>query len=249
MKITKLQKVCLGTLAGSLFPLYFIIQSKINNNIQPYVESHLAEIIKNQEEKLGIKHFGIPKISYHLPPGESSWLTAGLYDQKKDEIYLPLGAAITPEKNFENTAAVYLSFGSVHNVKETLDHELGHFYVDKLSESLGRVDWLDFSDHIPTDDKIGTKLIAEGIAEYFKKTINNGKDDFNDSDFPKELKEFWTIDVIYHGGFHLVKPIIDRYGKKGIEHLILIPPTIEDLHNLPAYQSKIFNSFKSTIKE
>ena len=91
-------------------------------------------------------------------------------------------------------------------------------------------------------ETVGKKLISEGIAEYFERTLNNGKDNFKDSDWPENLGDFIQNKIIYNGGLHLVKPIIDRYGKRGIETLIINPPSLEDLSNLPEYQNRVIES-------
>src|SRR3989344_5152327 len=42
------------------------VQNKVDKEIKQYVGSNLSSIIKEQEEKLHIKHFGVPKIAYEL---------------------------------------------------------------------------------------------------------------------------------------------------------------------------------------
>ncbi len=246
MKIQHKAGIISTALLASLFTASLVVvQNRINHSIQPYVESNITRIIETQEDVLGIQHFGVPKISYKQPHWiKDGFQVSGAYEPEKDQIYLPLGLAITPERNLSNILAICMTFGSTHNVKETLDHELGHFYADKLCESLGKGDWLHFSDgrEINVND-VGIKLVSEGIAEYFKRTLNGGKDDFEDSDWPRKFEDFFTRKVIYDGGFHLVKPIIDMYGRRGIERLMSNPPhTMQDLNYLPMYQNRVIAS-------
>lgn len=233
--------IAAGAFLLGMIPASFIVREKIKESIQPYVESHLEQIVKSQEEKLGIQHFGIPEVKYGLPPevqvSNDFAVAIGIYRSKDDRIYLSLGSSITSELNLVNVLATIITLGNIPNVKETLDHELGHYYVDKLNESLGRGDWPGYSYGL--FEGVGIKLVAEGIAEYFKKTINGGEDDFEDSDWPDNFFDFFSVPVLYEGGYHLVKPIIDRYGKRGIEYLIQNPPKAGDLDRLPEYQDRV----------
>lgn len=225
-----------------------IISHKIESNLierdnfHGYVgRRHLEEIVKNQEKMLGIKHFGIPEISYGTDQNIniSGAILCGSYDPKEDRIYLP------PEL-------------TVCNVKETLGHELGHFYLDKLNESIGKGDFPRDVRYNP--EEIGIMLISEGIAEYFGRAISNRKDNFNDSEWPRPEKHWiwrdYPVDryigerfrnprIIYDGGFHFVKPIIEKYGKDGIEYLINNHPRGKDLHNIPEYQRKVMRELSN----
>jgi hypothetical protein len=116
-------------------------------------------------------------------------------------------------------------FPSIEKTKQVVEHELGHFYVDNLIKKLGKteINYIGFK-------KISKEIIGEGIAEYFARVMNDKKN------FPNE-----TVDSnnFYSESFYLVKPIIDKYGEKGIEYLLFNLPTIKEL-NLPReYQERI----------
>jgi len=225
----------------------------VNNNVKSYVENNLVNIIEAQEKKMGIKHFGIPKISYEIPSSKriiNGTKTFGLYDQETDKLYIQLDSTITPEKNLTNFLITKISSenltnflmtktsrGKTYNIKELLDHELGHFYLDKLDESLGGGDWPVYSENENENNR--KQLISEGIGEYFDKTMNNRQDKFKDSDWPKEIEKFWTDEIIYNGGFHLVKPIIDKYGERGMIYLISNIPSPEDFKDIKKYQDRV----------
>ena len=58
---------------------------------QKYVETHLLEVMKNQEEKLSISHKGIPQIKYSLPKNiVFSKEISGCYIPKTDAIHFDL---------------------------------------------------------------------------------------------------------------------------------------------------------------
>lgn len=217
----------IGAIIFSLASSYFIVKDRVEQGIQPYVESHIVEIVKEQEERLGIKHFGIPKIVYEQRISLSNGLVGsdkdrifGIYKSKTDEVYLSTSYLVTPERNLVNIIATEIFATSLIDVKELLDHELGHFYVDKLNENLGKGNW--------SNREAGKKIVVEGISEYFRVTLNNGgKQNFRD-----------------YGGLPLVKPIIDKYGKRGIEHLIKNPPNVE-MEDLLEYQNKVLEALSN----
>lgn len=227
-------------LAAVTLPTGYFVQKKINREVPIYVKSHLEEIMKKQEEVLGIKHFGVPEISFDPAPSTKrenvfkAMPTIGEYDSKNDKIYLPLGLAITPEKNLTNSLAKFLTLGSTHNIKVTLDHELAHFYTDKVNEALGKGDWPEYyeispNSTSPEEDKKRSKndnlqIISEGIATYFERKLNIG---------------FVKKPPIYEKGFRLVRPIIDKHGKKGIEYLITHTPSADKLTDLKTYQKAV----------
>ncbi len=88
-------------------------------------------------------------------------------------------------------------------------------------------------------------IVNEGIAEYFE---SNGTtvDLFTDIDWPSgitDLNKMHRIDLRYGsgnhaGGYHLVRPIIQEYGVKGIEYLIANPPQVLDFRDIPHYQTE-----------
>jgi len=192
-----------------------LLNSSPSLALEQKIEDQLLRRVEAQEKMLGIRHFCIPAITYIKEKSKENPTKNSLeYHQKQDTICILDKHEVT---------------------QEDLDHELGHSYADKLSESLGNGDWPDYE---TSYNPLGTELVCEGIAEYFARCMNNGKDDFKDSDWPKELKGFFDGKVIYSGGYHLVNPVINRYGKRGIEYLILHPPLHSDMKDLPRYQQR-----------
>ena len=154
-----------STLLGVGF-MRHIIPKKLSRNMQSYVESNLEKTLNAQEKELGIQHFGKPNIKV-----EHSILgIAGLYDRENDTIYLNPDLLV-PDNNLTNTLAKIFYFRYLVDAKEVFDHELGHFYTDKLSESLGLGNWPPELHQMDSSHKLRFKLIAEGTAEYFSKKI------------------------------------------------------------------------------
>lgn len=205
-----------------------------SSDIERHIVENLDAILAQQEEQLGITYFGKPQLQFSLPAAlveQNSLVTlwyAGIYEN--NAIYLNLSG-----------------FDNYTGAKETLDHELGHFYTEKLHESWGLGIWPVYTYDEPySDSNICLKLIDEGIAEYFSRAMNNGADAFKDTNWPISVFGFWENHVINDGGYHLVKPIIDAYGEEGIAYLISNPPTEEELFFLPLYQQQALDDLGDT---
>ncbi len=59
-----------------------------------------------------------------------------------------------------------------------------------------------------------------------------------ENSFYWKFLNFIPPSLIQEGGYHLVKPVLDQYGKSGIEYLIRHTPRALDLLDLPSYQKK-----------
>jgi hypothetical protein len=120
--------------------IYAFINDKIaKHKNENYIEKILPDIVQAQEKRLGIKYPGMPKIIVL-----DSDFPDGGYDAVEDTLEIMVGHD-----------AVYDS-----SIKQILDHELGHFYVDKLEERAGK--------KLQHD-------IAESIALYIENTMNGEK--------------------------------------------------------------------------
>lgn len=245
-KLSKLEKI-LKVFVYIITPFVYMNAPLIpikNPNIKFYIEKNLNEIIKEQEEVLNIKHFGVPTIVVKPEDFEHNNIFSGvrLGYYSNDTIYINSTLEITvPNSKLNNILGDIFFFGHTSNIKEILDHELGHYYVDKLKENLN------INKELDTNlIKIGMKLISEGIAEYFKNKI-----------YKKDLKKYNLVKSVddmkygefYNCGYHLVKPVIDRHGKKGIEYLIANPPTNEDLEQLLQYQNRTLENLEQNVKK
>lgn len=198
-----------------------------------YVDQNLEKIIRKQEETLGIIYpKERPAIHYYIP--SENVIVRGNYDQKTNEIFLLSDRYEDPEWNFSIA-------------RDTLHHELAHYYMDKLSEEIANADYPQYGENTSLAEMLSIKLISEGTATYIERKMNGQKDTFTDHDWPKTMQGFVLHqyipypknEIIYDGGFHLVKPIIDQYGKKGIKYLMFNPPKEGEMLNLPLYQQRI----------
>jgi hypothetical protein len=201
------------------------------NSVPEFVENNLIKIISSQEEKLEIKHFEIPKIKYGYKKKGSN----GYYDEVTETIFLRDGIVTSQGCTMIDKIANFLTLSLFSfDVQVTLDHELGHYYPDKLSKSIGNRPWPIFAgDFNPPP---GLLRVSEGIAEYFAITMNPTAD----------YKKYHKESVWYPEGYDLVKPIIDKYGRKGIEYLILnSPKPSEEPIKIKKYQKKILNGLQS----
>ncbi len=218
----------------------FLLQKR-DPEVQRYVEENLEKIIEAQEIKMNLVYLSFPKnIQYLLPVEETDADTLGIYNNRTDTIYLQSGRLTTPGFNWGDFA-VRVTVRDAEKTKAVLDHELGHFYCDKLSESLGRGSWpSNWYLNKTTDELISIELVSEGIAEYFERTMNKGADNFTDSSWPKKITGFYVdqFGLLYDGGYHLVKPILERHGENGIIYLMFKPPNATELLDLPNYQKK-----------
>ena len=185
------------------------------------LRARLENLITHQEEKLGVRHFDIPelRVTMHIP------------------------------KNCCENGKIFLKYWD----EEYLYHELGHFYLDKLCKKLGvvdlHIDLAENKEEMTRWFEARNELIREGIATYFEREMTGKEVDFNDSEYPKTIEEFlrnkagFLIRLYYDGGYHLVKPILDKFGvEEGCKRIILHLPRKEDMVELPIYRKKILNS-------
>ena len=215
----------------------YVICSEIHrNNIKREANSNLDKIMKQQEDRLGISYDHIPKMKFKVPD-DSSWVFA-YYTSEDDTIHFNSESLSYEGDSFVDSYINWLEL-YVKDYRIVLEHELGHFYYDQFLEKqvITKEEILN-----KKDDINGIRLISEGIAEYFERTYSGEEDNFIDDEWPNDINNLEgeeTIRVIYSGGYHLVKPIIDKYGLNGIHHLIINPPKMKDLPDLPSYQQKI----------
>ena len=186
-----------------------------------YIRSYLERAIELQERILGIKHFGQPEIIIGMRHGK----------HKNGKIYLK-----------------YLD-------KKDLDHESGHWYLYELRNRLGVhsfVDDEDFDEDKPMTEwwQARNLLISEGVAEYFGRKMHgeDKNDDFSDYEYPNSIRDFFKnrfdflLRLYYSGGYHLVAPILNKFGvEEGCKRIILNLPKKDDLVRLPEYRGRILS--------
>lgn len=226
-----------------------------DGDIKEYVTDHLEEIINQQEEAMGIQFPKRPTIKFRLPVewrlDGSAMNISGIYRDRENTIYLNSGLLSLPIPDGGDIIAASLTNSELQSVLRTMYHELGHFYCDAIAEEAGFGDWPKIYPLGKDENIIGLRLVSEGIAEYMeRKTCNsNLEDTFSDEDWPKDTRGFFLdgeLDnsVLYQGGYHLVKPILDKYGQAGILYLMKAPPQEDDVLRLPQYQQRLMGIIK-----
>src|SRR3989344_3114217 len=211
--------------------------------IQAYVEQNLEQIIEKQEKKIGITYpTERPKIEYLLPEEKIYPGILGLYNDREDTLYLPSGILTKPRWNFGDLMTVMFTANRTVEARRVLDHELAHFYCDKLKEhTLGKDYFLRGQMLFSEEELMADKLINEGIAEYVENTMNGEeRKPFDFQKWPLVTEQF-ANDTIYRGGYALVKTIIDQYGEKGIQFLLFNLPTEKELFTPKKYQERVLN--------
>lgn len=241
--------------AGTVFYTVAAITIPLNSpppgyqaNFKAYLDENLERIIAQQEETIDIKYpEERPLIHYQLPTDKVA--AFGFYDPKTNEIFLLKDQLDPPLWDFATA-------------KDTINHELFHYWMDKYGEQTLDTSWPTYGKNANRAEVLCTKLISEGAATYVERKMNHQEDDtFKDEDWPKSIGGFFTYymqlypnfeiiqslnyEVIYEGGYHLVKPIFDRYGAEAIKYLMSNPPTEEELFKLPSYQKKILEEISA----
>ena len=245
-KIRFLAKITFWSALAAL--VYLPISSRVTRklhhykdpDIEAYVQKNLEQIIEQQEKKIGITYpTERPQIEYTFQEEDISIGVVGLYDYAKDTIYLPSGILTTPKWDFGDFIATVGTFNRTAGVKRTLDHELAHFYCDKIREkALGKNYHHKIFLFIP-EEAIANLLINEGIAEYVKNKMNGEEEKAISLErWPLSVEQFSNYEI-YQGGYAVVKPIIDQYGEKGIQFLLFNIPTPKEIFTPKEYQQRI----------
>lgn len=247
---TCLSGIGLTMIVLAALPLQNRIVRNAGARLESFIQSDLGGIMEEQENKLGITHFGVPEVFSGFPAEWSGFETLGVsgtYEPSNDSIYLSPICHV--EDHPDDKWIRLINCGRPHDARAVLAHELGHFYVDKLNESLGRDDFGSYDGvavRDATPEHVGQKLIGEGISEYFRVAVTGGQDNFEDYEYPNHFEKFKSDKFFYGGGYHLVKPIIDLHGKRGIEYLIINPPATEqDFEDIIGYREKVLEALQN----
>jgi hypothetical protein len=206
----------------------------LNRNLRKELEETLPALIEEQEETLGIKHYQTPSVECYWR--DFSDCNLSFYNPKTDKIVV-------------NSKHILWGFGSpIRRDKEStkderlrlqMHHELAHSYEDSVYERITGSD-------LVCNDNSGTRAIAEGIARYFERKINN-PDVLQRlvRECPQPDPEYSRL---YENSYDLVKPILDEFGvEKGVEYLLQNPPKIEDGKSFDSqgYIDRVTNELRS----
>ena len=220
-----------------------LLYQRKDPDIEVYVQENLEQIIQEQEKTLGITYpADRPALYYTLPEEYKLVGMLGLYRGGEDTVYLPSGILTKPEWDFSDFMATIATFNNTYNVRRSVDHELAHFYCDKITEKFFQNKSPLFYFYLTDEERMGQLLVDEGIAEYVENKMN-GEDEkpFSFQGWPSDLSQFRNKEV-YQGGYAMVKPIIDQHGEKGIQFLLFNPPTPKELFMPQKYQERMLTS-------
>jgi hypothetical protein len=240
MKITLRKLLTLSLMVSSSFmPIsdtsYNQIYSKYQTKIEQQISSLVDQRISEQERKFGWTYKKKPKIGLRfsnrnvLFSSNTSRALEGIYFPDRDSISF----------SFE-TFRPYNHF-----LKRIVDHELAHSYLfNRFGEIPGDSVSLFYPFVQNPVIKIRNEIIREGFAFYVETKINNIPDNFRDSEWPNSIDGFFVSERAYQryqyeGGAHLLRPIIDKFGDRGLEYVINNLPEESDLNNLHRYQRRI----------
>ncbi len=226
------------------------LSKREDEDVREYVQENIEEIISAQEAEMGIKYNGRPNFRYRLPESMMYSLDGfsggvlGWYSQDEDTVYLRSGVLTTPNGGINDFLAELFTWGRTSETKPVLDHELVHYYTDKRGRELTGEDWIPPAEILQLwatdEDGQAFLTVVEGIAVYIEQRINCRQD----SSLQSNLSER------YQNGFFFVKPIIDPFGSRGIDYLIVNTPLARDIASPNAYYTKAFSklSKEGTIK-
>lgn len=210
--------------------------------IDPYLRGILPRMMRAFEAHFALPHFGTPALRFAYRQNRADRVlgelgAVGQYRVASNNIFLDPDLILFQASRIDGE-------GNIENIfryaRGTLGHELGHFYTHKLIARYGAPSLQPFIREQETscEGNAELPLISEGIAEYFGRMHLGEPDTFSDADWPADPEKLcWDgARYWYHGGYHLVKPIIDAHGRAGIEYLLRNPPTGAQLADLPKYQ-------------
>lgn len=194
------------------------------------VYSKAEEVIKVQEDSLGIKQDGGVNLYFN-----------------------PLLKVLGMSRNLRGAYSSFFNATWVdlvdEQIKQVIAHEEGHRYSRDLKGKLGLRNNL--LKNLFSRRTIGNKIIDEGIAEYFESVYLAKAERVKVRCEPLDKNGFSYYSEVdgcpvcyYSAGFSLVKPILDVNVDKGIETLIKNPINEEDLEDLIGYQKRILGIVK-----
>ncbi len=217
--------------------IYYLSKQE-DEDIKEYVETSIDTIISDQEEELGIKYRGKPEFGYQLPEAEElitqvdKFLgkTLGLYYSNEKVIYLRSGILTLPDTNIEDVLATIFTWGRTSAALPVISHELAHYYTDRRGEELTGLEGWQRAMMVKMYDpeqQDALDVVEEGIATYIQNRVH-----------PHEDWERSDLTDKYAEGFDFVKPIIDRFGSRGIDYLIVNIPSPREIASPEIYQRR-----------
>lgn len=234
------------SVAAGLFSLGLWDYNKKENSrrIEEWANANITRIILTPEEELHVTYPGVPSIELR---GLNSIKAHGIYENTTETIVIdPLSTRIVGDKSLYSAVVDITAPTSRTDLENTLRHELGHYFLDELAETVG-LPQLDEIFEKTRTQQMGYRIVHEGIAEYFEHGSSYDSN-FEDADWPDEPLYIFLNPGRYvcRGGFSLVKPIVDEFGEAGMLKLLVEPPSFQDLCDLPGYKSAILDDLRNS---
>ncbi len=197
----------------------------------------LIPFLQEQQQKtLGITHSSTPRLLFS--------------DSKEVQQHYSIDDILAHYCSSQNSILLskkYFPLQTQEGANGLLHHELAHFFMDSLAERLWNKDWPPHDTlSLFNDTDVGIKVVSEGTATYFEKKMNNI--DCTQTECILFLQKpygfifYFNHDLFYERAYHVVKPIIDQHGERGIAKLMQDSPTKQDLTDVFAYQQRILHS-------
>ncbi len=232
-----------------------MITESESEKLQNYVENDLEQIVKSQEETFNI--------DLQPPPITVSHKELNLNGKYEDEdreritLYAPSILSDTSRGKFTEKEK--------RQTRIVLRHELAHAYADRRSEELKNVSWpksyfpsittstvamisLSNMKIWPKDiwkeielDYMTVNMISEGIATYMQKDGGSSREHL---DLSQGLDELNSFKLRYHTGYEIVEPILDKYGREGLDYLVTHPPQVNSLEDMWRYQKDVLTALQ-----
>src|SRR3989338_2145443 len=146
-----------------------------------------------QEKELGIKFNGEPNIQYFSKRD----IPGTYYDGETNTLWIDVNDTVSP-RNTPECIITRLLKPKADGADETIYHEMGHFYLRQLRMKNG------IAQPRTDSEKFHAQRVEEGVAEYFE----------------RRMTKFDGFEPFRSGQWHMVKPIIDQYGERGMAFLI-----------------------------
>ncbi|MDO8504718.1 MAG: hypothetical protein Q7S36_02585 [Candidatus Liptonbacteria bacterium] len=177
--------------------------------------------------------------TFGIPPGVHPGFRA-VYIPGEGSIYVARNftfRSARPEIYFEESDAKKMrGVRSANNLPIVLRHELGHAFIDQVSQRIGNGIWPANETDMKKYDwyrTYGTRILSEGSAGFFgygTPEIDRTKGELS---LPAESDhDYWLSnsanEALYAGGFWLVEPILEEFGERGLEYIVTHPLDFPD---------------------
>ncbi|HLC76722.1 MAG TPA: hypothetical protein VJH04_00805 [archaeon] len=185
--------IWITAVAGLSYSEYVGHRVRNNRPLVEYVAANKHGLMAQQEKELGIKFNGEPNIQYFSKRD----IPGTYYDGETNTLWIDVNDTVSP-RNTPECIITRLLKPKADGADETIYHEMGHFYLRQLRMKNG------IAQPRTDSEKFHAQRVEEGVAEYFE----------------RRMTKFDGFEPFRSGQWHMVKPIIDQYGERGMAFLI-----------------------------